>query len=206
MLPFAPFSPGGPLRPGRPGSPWKCLEKSRNQPLVPQTQEQDRTPVGLGACNSPPVSMEQALPPCGHPMTPMCGHPTAPMCGHPTTPMCRHPMTPMFGHLMAPTVGTTRPPCVGTPWPPAWFSGTVPLGRLGRVLWAGRRPWKGGGPICSGPPAPWPGGLPLSLGLLAPQGCRLPPRSHQGPERRERVVLGSCLGPCLNFLCELRAS
>ena len=34
--------------------------------------------MGLGACDSPPVSMEQALPPCGHPMTPMCGHPMAP--------------------------------------------------------------------------------------------------------------------------------
>ena len=46
-----------------------------------------------------------------------------------------------------PCVGTPQPPCVGTPWPPAWFAGTAPLaGRLGRVLWAGRRPWEGGGP------------------------------------------------------------
>ena len=78
LLPLAPFSPGGPLRPGRPGSPWKCLEKSRNQPLVTQTRELDRTLVGLGACNSPPVSKEQAPPLCRHPTAPMCGHPMAP--------------------------------------------------------------------------------------------------------------------------------
>ena len=110
LLPLAPFSPGGPLRPGRPGSPWKCLEKSRNQPLVTQTQELDRTLVGLGACNSPPVSKEQApplcrhptAPMCGHPMAPMCDHPISPMCGHPTSPMCGYHTTPMCGHPMAP--------------------------------------------------------------------------------------------------------
>lgn len=117
LLPFAPLSPGGPLRPGRPGSPWKCLEKSRNQPLVPQTREQDRTPVGLGACNSPPVSKEQAPPLCGHPTAPVCGHPMARMCGHHMTPMCGHPTAPMCDHPTSPMCSSTTPMC-GLPMAP----------------------------------------------------------------------------------------
>ena len=76
--------------------------------------------------------------------------------------------------------------------PPARFAGPGPLCWASRPGAAGREkaPRKVATPSALAGPPPRPGCLPWSLDLLARQGCRLPPRNHPGPARRERVVLG----------------